>query len=145
LKTRRGGLRNAEPARNAVILLLVAAAHWPTASFYHLEELAGLKMQAQPQRLAQPIRSCRASMRPLVGAGACFGVLKPAHPIMKTKLILLPLVLASLCLSSCVSYAYTLGSGWSDSPASKCQRIGAGAIDLVTLPVQLPVIARAYA
>jgi hypothetical protein len=60
---------------------------------------------------------------------------------MKTKLILLPLLLASLCLSSCVSYSYTLGAGWSDSPASRCKRLGVGAIDLVTLPVQLPLIA----
>uniref|UniRef100_UPI003783FBAB hypothetical protein n=1 Tax=Prosthecobacter sp. TaxID=1965333 RepID=UPI003783FBAB len=60
---------------------------------------------------------------------------------MKIKLIPLLLVLVSLSQSSCVSYAYSLGSGWSDSPASKCQRIGAGAIDLVTLPIQVPVLA----
>jgi len=60
---------------------------------------------------------------------------------MKINLIPLLLVLVSLSQSSCVSYAYSLGEGWSESPSSKFKRIGAGAIDLVTLPIQVPVLA----
>lgn len=59
---------------------------------------------------------------------------------MKTKLALLPLALASLCLSSCVS----AGLEFRDSFTGRVtpgERIAAGAIDLVTLPVQLPLIA----
>lgn len=60
--------------------------------------------------------------------------------IMKTKLVLIPVILASLCLSSCVS----AGLEFRDSFTGRVtpgERVAAGAIDLVTLPVQLPVIA----
>jgi hypothetical protein len=60
--------------------------------------------------------------------------------IMKTKLILLPLALASLSLSSCAS----AGLEFRDSFTGRVtpgERVAAGAFDLVTLPVQLPVIA----
>ena len=58
---------------------------------------------------------------------------------MKTKLILLPLVLASLSLSGCVSLALGARESFGHKP-SVGERVGAGAIDLVTLPVQLPVL-----
>jgi hypothetical protein len=59
---------------------------------------------------------------------------------MKTKLILLPLVLASLTLSCCVSAGLEFRDSFSGRVTTG-ERITAGAIDLVTLPVQLPVIA----
>ncbi len=60
--------------------------------------------------------------------------------IMKTKLILIPLVLASLSLSSCVSAGLEFRDSFTGR-VTPSERIAAGAIDLVTLPVQLPVIA----
>jgi hypothetical protein len=59
--------------------------------------------------------------------------------IMKTKLILLPLILVSISLSSCVSLALGARESFGHKP-SVGERVGAGAIDLVTLPVQLPVL-----
>ena len=59
--------------------------------------------------------------------------------IMKTKLILLPLVIFSLGLSSCVSAGLEFRDSFTGS-VTPGERITAGAIDLVTLPVQLPVI-----
>jgi hypothetical protein len=75
--------------------------------------------------------------------GAGWGMLRRAQTrtlIMKTKLILLPLVLASLSLSSCVSAGLEFRDSFSGRVTTG-ERITAGAIDLVTLPVQLPVIA----
>ncbi|HBJ83760.1 MAG TPA: hypothetical protein DDZ88_07820 [Verrucomicrobiales bacterium] len=60
--------------------------------------------------------------------------------IMKTKLILLPLVLASLSLSSCASAGLQFRNSFSGRVTSG-ERVAAGAFDLVTLPVQLPLIA----
>ena len=59
--------------------------------------------------------------------------------IMKTKLILLPLAIFSLGLSSCVSAGLEFRDSFTGS-VTPGERITAGAIDLVTLPVQLPVI-----
>ena len=59
---------------------------------------------------------------------------------MKTKFVLLPLILASLCLSSCVSAGLEFRDSFTGR-VTPCERVTAGAIDLVTLPVQLPVIA----
>jgi hypothetical protein len=58
---------------------------------------------------------------------------------MKTKLILLPLILVSLSMSSCVSLALGARESFGHKP-SVGERVGAGVIDLVTLPVQLPVL-----
>jgi hypothetical protein len=73
--------------------------------------------------------------------GGGWGMLRRAQPaaIMKTKLILLPLILVSLSLSSCVSLALGARESFGHKP-SVGERVGAGAIDLVTLPVQLPVL-----
>lgn len=60
--------------------------------------------------------------------------------IMKTKLVLLPLVLVSLSLSSCASAGLQFRDSFSGRVTTR-ERIAAGAFDLVTLPVQLPVIA----
>jgi hypothetical protein len=60
--------------------------------------------------------------------------------MMKTKLVLLPLVLASLCLSSCASAGLEFRNSFSGR-VTPGERVAAGAFDLVTLPVQLPVIA----
>ena len=71
-----------------------------------------------------------------------WGMLRRAQTstfIMKTKLILLPLILVSLSLSSCVSLALGARESFGHKP-SVGERVGAGAIDLVTLPVQLPVL-----
>lgn len=59
---------------------------------------------------------------------------------MKTKLLLLPLALASLMLTSCLS----LGLEFRDSFTGRVttgERIRNGVIDVVTLPIQVPVIA----
>ena len=58
---------------------------------------------------------------------------------MKTKPILIPLVLASLCLSSCISAGLEFRDSFSGH-VTPSERVAAGAIDLVTLPVQVPVI-----
>ena len=74
--------------------------------------------------------------------GGGWGMLRRAQTstfIMKTKLILLTLTLASLSLSSCVSLALGARESFGHKP-SVGERVGAGAIDLVTLPVQLPVL-----
>jgi hypothetical protein len=74
--------------------------------------------------------------------GGGWGMLRRAQTstfIMKTKLILLPLILVSLSLSSCVSLALGARESFGHKP-SVGERVGAGAIDLVTLPVQLPVL-----
>lgn len=74
--------------------------------------------------------------------GGC-GMLRRAQTstlIMKTKLILLPLILASLCLSSCASAGLEFRNSFSGR-VTPGERVAAGAFDLVTLPVQLPVIA----
>jgi hypothetical protein len=71
-----------------------------------------------------------------------WGMLRRAQTstfIMKTKLILLPLILVSLSLSSYVSLALGARESFGHKP-SVGERVGAGAIDLVTLPVQLPVL-----
>lgn len=60
--------------------------------------------------------------------------------MMKTKLVLLPLVLASLCLSSCASAGLEFRNSFSGR-VTPGERVAAGAFDLVTLPVQVPVIA----
>lgn len=60
--------------------------------------------------------------------------------IMKTKLVLIPVILASLCLSSCVSAGLEFRNSFTGR-VTPGERVAAGAIDLVTLPVQLPVIA----
>ena len=76
------------------------------------------------------------------GIGRSLGMLRRAQTstfIMKTKLILLPLILVSLSLSSCVSLALGARESFGHKP-SVGERVGAGAIDLVTLPVQLPVL-----
>jgi hypothetical protein len=74
--------------------------------------------------------------------GGGWGMLRRAQTstfIMKTKLILLPLILVSLSLSSCVSLALGARESFGHKP-SVGERVGAGAIDLVTMPVQLPVL-----
>jgi hypothetical protein len=74
--------------------------------------------------------------------GGGWGMLRRAQTctlIMKTKLILLPLVIFSLGLSSCVSAGLEFRDSFTGS-VTPGERITAGAIDLVTLPVQLPVI-----
>lgn len=60
--------------------------------------------------------------------------------IMKTKLAVLPLILASLCLSSCVSTGLEFRNSFTGN-VTPGERVAAGAVDLVTLPIQLPVIA----
>ncbi len=60
--------------------------------------------------------------------------------MMKPKLVLLSLVLASLCLSSCASAGLEFRNSFSGR-VTPGERVAAGAFDLVTLPVQLPVIA----
>lgn len=59
--------------------------------------------------------------------------------IMKTKLVLFPLILASLCLSSCASAGLEFRNSFSGR-VTPGERVAAGAFDLVTLPVQIPVI-----
>lgn len=58
---------------------------------------------------------------------------------MKTKLILLPLILASLSLSSCASAGLEFRNSFSGRVIPG-ERVAAGAFDLVTLPVQIPII-----
>lgn len=75
--------------------------------------------------------------------GGGWGMLRRAQTstlIMKTKLILLPLVLASLYLSSCASAGLEFRNSFSGR-VTPGERVAAGAFDLVTLPVQIPVIA----
>ncbi|MBK8038204.1 MAG: hypothetical protein IPK22_13890 [Verrucomicrobiaceae bacterium] len=59
---------------------------------------------------------------------------------MKTKRILLPVLFASLSLSSCVSLALQARQEIGGHKPSVIERVGCGAIDAVTLPVQLPVL-----
>ncbi|HEY1053338.1 MAG TPA: hypothetical protein VGE39_26385 [Prosthecobacter sp.] len=59
---------------------------------------------------------------------------------MKTKIILLPLVLASLTLSSCLSAGLEFRNSFSGRVTTG-ERIRNGVIDVVTLPIQVPVIA----
>lgn len=77
------------------------------------------------------------------GIGGSWGMLRRTQTstlIMKTKLVLLPLILASLCLSSCASVGLEFRNSFSGR-VTPGERVAAGAFDLVTLPVQLPVIA----
>lgn len=71
-----------------------------------------------------------------------WGVLnKQTHtPNMKSKLILLPLILASLTLSSCLSAGLEFRDSFSGRVTTG-ERIRNGVIDVVTLPIQVPVIA----
>jgi hypothetical protein len=60
--------------------------------------------------------------------------------VMKTKSYLLPLAVLSLMLSSCVS----AGLAFRDSFTGRVttgERVTAAAVDLVTLPVQIPALA----
>lgn len=59
---------------------------------------------------------------------------------MKPKLILLSLVIASLALSSCLSAGLAFRNSFSGRVTTG-ERIRNGVIDVVTLPVQVPVIA----
>jgi hypothetical protein len=59
---------------------------------------------------------------------------------MKTKLLLLPVLFASLSLSSCVSLVLQARKELGGHKPSVIERVGCGAIDAVTLPVQLPVL-----
>lgn len=59
---------------------------------------------------------------------------------MNTKLIFIPLTIASLSLSSCVSMALQATKELGGQKPSVAKRIGCGAIDAVTLPVQLPFL-----
>lgn len=59
---------------------------------------------------------------------------------MKTKLILLPFLFACLSLSSCVSLALQARKEIGGHKPSVIERVGCGAIDAVTLPVQFPVL-----
>ncbi len=69
-----------------------------------------------------------------------WGVIHHRTPIMKTKLILLPVLFACLSLSSCVSLALQARKELGGHKPSVIERVGCGAIDAVTLPVQLPVL-----
>jgi len=60
--------------------------------------------------------------------------------IMKPKLVLLPLILASLTLSSCLSAGLEFRDSFSGRVTTG-ERIRNGVIDVVTLPIQVPVIA----
>ncbi len=59
---------------------------------------------------------------------------------MKTQLVLLPLILASLTLSSCLSAGLAFRNSFSGRVTTG-ERIRNGVLDVVTLPVQVPVIA----
>ncbi len=79
-------------------------------------------------------------MRGLGGGGACSAVHKKHVPTMKTKLIRPVLFLiAGLNLSSCASAALEFRNSFRGS-VTPGERIAAGAFDVVTLPVQVPVI-----
>lgn len=56
------------------------------------------------------------------------------------KHILLMLGAPCLGLTGCLSYSVALGDGWDNSPNGVARRIGIGAVDLVTLPVQAVAI-----
>lgn len=68
------------------------------------------------------------------------GVIHHRTPIMKTKLLLLPVLFACLSLTSCVSLALQARQEIGGHKPSVIERVGCGAIDAVTLPVQLPVL-----
>ena len=74
------------------------------------------------------------------GVADGWGVIHHRTPIMKTKLILLPVLFACLSLSSCVSLALQARQEIGGHKPSVIERVGCGAIDAVTLPVQLPVL-----
>ncbi|MCB1277842.1 hypothetical protein [Prosthecobacter sp.] len=59
---------------------------------------------------------------------------------MKANLIALPLILAGLCLSNCVSTGLQFRNSFSGN-VTPGERVVAGTVDLVTLPIQLPVVA----
>lgn len=69
-----------------------------------------------------------------------WGVFHHRTPIMKTKLLFLPALFACLSLSSCVSLALQARKEIGGHKPSVIERVGCGAIDAVTLPVQLPVL-----
>lgn len=73
--------------------------------------------------------------------GACLTVRENnnAHS-MKSKLLLLPLVLACLALSSCFSAGLEFRNSFSGR-VTPGERVRNGVLDVVTLPVQVPVIA----
>ncbi|OYW73637.1 MAG: hypothetical protein B7Z37_20730 [Verrucomicrobia bacterium 12-59-8] len=79
-------------------------------------------------------------MRGLAGGGACFGVQKKHVSIMKTKIIRpVLLLIAGLNLSCCASAGLGFRNSFRGS-VTPGERIAAGAFDVVTLPVQVPVI-----
>lgn len=59
---------------------------------------------------------------------------------MKTKLALFSLILASLCLSNCANAVLNMNKSFGNR-VTPGERVAATAVDVVTLPVQLPVIA----
>lgn len=59
---------------------------------------------------------------------------------MKTKLTLLPVLIASLSLTSCLSAGLEFRNSFSGRVTTG-ERIRNAAIDVVTLPIQVPVIA----
>lgn len=71
----------------------------------------------------------------------CFGMHSKCVLLMKTKLVrALLFLIAGMNLSSCASAGLEFKNSFRGS-VTPGQRIAAGAFDVVTLPVQLPVIA----